>query len=202
MNRNTLRRLNAILVTAAVWTAGMFLGGTAQADPTVEDIAPPLPVVVATPSGFQPKFPWPYDKTQGSVTPADINAEREMCQWFNAQYDTLMTQIDNFSTELARRNGDYNYGATSAIADSLTQNISQAVDFLTPRAQALTISTDHMGDLYFPLFQGESFYRIWEQLSNVRDGIRGRQPAWFYGPSYQVASRWGSKIKHSAICRQ
>jgi len=48
-------------------------------------------------------FPYPYDQTRGSVTDAEISAEREMCQWFNAQYDTLMTQIDRFQRDCGRR---------------------------------------------------------------------------------------------------
>jgi len=62
-----------------------LLGARASADPA-EPPPPPLPVVAPTPSSnWQPKFPSPYDETRKNVTQADINAEREMCQWFNAQ---------------------------------------------------------------------------------------------------------------------
>jgi len=175
--------------------------GPANADPSAEDIAPPLPVIVPTPSNWQPQFPFPYDQTRGSVTGAEINAEREMCQWYNAQYDTLLTQIDDLDVNLVRRNGDYNVAGNQQLAHAVSANIDRSVDFLAPRAQTLTVKPDSTGAMYFPLYQGESFYRLWQQLSNVSAGIKGRQPSWFYGPSLQHARRWGSKITHSHVCR-
>ena len=190
-----------IAMLAMLAAASLMMSGPADAGPTVDEIAPPLPVFVPTPSNWQPKFPWPYDQTRGKVTDADINAEREMCQWYNAQYDTLMNQIDEFDLNLSRNNGDYNVGGNQQLADAVAANIDQSVGFLSPRAQALTVLSESAGDLYFPLYQGESFYRLWQQLSNVSAGIRGHQPAWFYGPSLTHAQRWGSKIVHSHVCR-
>ena len=177
------------------------LMGSAAADPAVDEIAPPLPAIVPTASSWQPKFPFPFDQTRNSVTEADVNAEREMCQWYNAQYDSLMTQIDDFGANLAKNNGDYNVGNNQQLAGAVTANIDQSVSFLAPRVQALTITQDFADDWYFPLYQGESFYRLWQQLSNVSAGISGRQPGWFYGPSLQHALRWGSKINRSHVCR-
>ena len=190
------------LASAAILTGAAFGAmGTAAAQPTVDEIAPPLPIVVPTASSWQPQFPFPFDQTRNSVTEAEINAEREMCQWYNAQYDTLMTQIDDFGANLAKNNGDYNVANNQQLADAVTANVDQSVNFLAPRVQALTIMHDFAGDLYFALYQGESFYRLWQQLSNVSAGIRGRQPGWFYGPSLQHALRWGSKINRSHVCR-
>jgi hypothetical protein len=179
----------------------LVLIGPASAGPTVDELAPSLPVIVPTPSDFAPQFPFPFDQTRRSVTGADINAEREMCQWFNAQYETLMTQIDGFNNNLIRDNGDYHAGANQQLADAVTANIDQSEDFLAPRAQALTQSQDFAGDNYFPLYQGESFYLLWQHLSNVSAGIKGHQPAWFVGPSVQRAMRWGTEIKRSHVCR-
>lgn len=175
-------------------------GQVVSAEPMVDEVAPPLPVVVPAPSSWKPKFPYPYDASRDQVTGADIDAQREMCQWFSAQYDTLITQIDRFNTNLTRSNGDYNVANNQAIADAVTANIDQSEGFLAPRAQALTITRDYLGDEYFPLYQGESFYRLWQHLSNVSAGIHGRQPAWFVGPSLQRAKRWGSRIDHSHVC--
>jgi hypothetical protein len=172
----------------------------ASAEPTVDEIAPPLPVVVPTPSSWQPKFPYPYDQTRGEVTEADITAEREMCQWYNAQYDVLITQIERFNDNLIRSNGDYSVAGNQQIADAVTANLDQSLSYLTPRAQALTIKLDYLGDQYFPVYQGETFYWLWQQLSNVSAGIHGRQPAWFVGPSLQRAKRWGSRIHRTHVC--
>jgi hypothetical protein len=174
--------------------------GVAGAEPLVDEVAPPLPVIVATPSNWQPKFPYPYDASRAQVTDADINAEREMCQWYTAQYDTLVSQVERFDDNLAKSNGDYGVANNQALADAVTANIDQSMGYLAPRAQALTLTHDYLGDEYFPLYQGESFYRLWQHLSNVSAGIRGRQPAWFVGPSLQRAKRWGSRIHRSDVC--
>lgn len=197
--RRQARGLLAI-VTVAVSVSFVFIA-PAGADPTVEEIAPPLPVIVPTASDWQPKYPFPYDQTKDEVTDADINALREMCQWYIAQYETLMTQIDNFNNILIRSNGDYGVAGNQQLADAVTANIDQSVAFLTPRAQSLTHSRDHAGNEYFPLYQGESFHLLWQHLSNVSAGISGRQPAWFVGPSVQRVLRWGSRINRSHVCR-
>jgi hypothetical protein len=198
-----MRRYAGIFVAtiAIVSSAMVVLTGPASAGPTVDEIAPPLPVIVPTPSDFAPQFPFPFDQSRGSVTDADITAEREMCQWYNAQYETLMAQIDGFDNNLIRDNGDYNAGVNQQLADAVTANIDQSEAFLAPRAQALTQSQDFAGDNYFPLYQGQSFYLLWQLLSNVSAGIKGHQPAWFVGPSVQRAMRWGSEINRSHVCR-
>ncbi|MGE2713040.1 hypothetical protein ACQI4L_03170 [Mycolicibacterium litorale] len=189
-------------LTSTLAAAGLLLAGgaPAAAQPLVEEIAPPLPVVVPGPSDWQPKFPYPYDASRHQVTDADITAQREMCQWFTAQYDPLITQIERFNTNLIRNNGDYNVANNNAIADAVAANIDQSVHFLAPRTLSLTLTRDYLGDEYFPLYQGESFYRLWQHLSNLSAGIRGRQPAWFVGPSLQRAMRWGGRIDHSRVC--
>lgn len=195
------RARNALLNCVAV-VATVVLGvASAHADPDVDDVAPALPMFTPTPNNWQPKFPFPFQYSRDKVTDAEINAEREMCQWYNAQYDTLITQIDNFDVDIAQANGDYRADSNPELTAAMAANIDRAVDFLAPRAQLMTVSQDNEGDLYFPLYQGESFYRLWQQLSNVSAGIKGHQPTWFYGPSLQHARRWGSKIVHSGVCK-
>jgi hypothetical protein len=188
-------------IVATLSSAVVVLIGPADADPSADEIAPPLPVFVPTPSNFTPQFPFPFDQTRGSVTDADIDAEREMCQWYNAQYTALVAQIDRFNAKLIRDNGDYAVGDNQQAADAVVANIDQTEVFLAPRAQALTQSQDFAGDQYFPLYQGKSFYLLWQLLSNVSAGIHGHQPAWFVGPAYQRAMRWGSEINRSHVCR-
>jgi hypothetical protein len=196
------RRSGIFLVIVAALGSAMFvLIGPASAGPTIDEIAPPLPMITPTPTDWVPKFPFPYDQTRGSVTDAEITAEREMCQWFNAQYDTLMTQIDRFNVTVVADNGDYNVGGNQQLADAVTANVDQSVDFLTPRAQAMSTTQDFAGDTYFPLYQGESFYQLWQYLINVSNGIKAHQPVWFYGPSVQRALKWGSRINRSHVCR-
>lgn len=180
--------------------------------PSDSDLIRPLPVVAPTPSDWQPQFPFPYNQTRTTVTDADINAEREMCQWYNAQYDILKRQIDRLQFNRITPNGpgpinfsgsdwDYSFGPIQQQVDIVTANIDQSVAFLAPRAQALTQSRDHSGDNYFPLYQGESFFHLWQYLAAVNDGIKAHQPDWFTGPAVQRTKRWGSKINRSHVCR-
>ena len=196
------RRSGKFLVIVAALGSAMFvLIGPASAGPTIDEIAPPLPLITPTPTDWVPKFPFPYDQTRGSVTDAEITAERDMCQWFNAQYDTLRHQIEGLNDALIRTNGHWDADGAQAQADIVTANIDQSEGFLAPRAQALTQSYDNAGDMYFPLYQGDSFYGLWQQMSNVNNGIRAHQPTWFTGPSFQRMLHWGSKINRSHVCR-
>lgn len=174
-------------------------GGHANADPA-DPPPPPLPAFTPTSSSWSPKFPFPYDATRKNVTDADITAEREMCQWFNAQYATLRRQMEEFGFDLLHANNDWTVPGIQPHADAVAANIEQSVAFLAPRAEALTQSQDFAGDNYFPLYQGESFYRVWQHLSNTGVGIRARNTAWIYGPSQQREEHWGSRIERSHVC--
>jgi len=196
----TKRRTTVVLSCLATLAAICVAPGTrASADPS--DPPPPLlPQFVPTASSFTPQFPYPYDETRKNVTPADINAEREMCQWFNAQYHDLRRQLDQFGFNLLQANNDWTVGTIQAQADNVATNVEQAVAFLAPRAQALTQSQDFANDNYFPIYQGESFYRLWQHLSNTGVGIRARNTAWIYGPSQQREEHWGTRIERSHVC--
>ncbi len=196
------RVLCAGLISALILVGNAAVGTfAASAQPTVDEIAPPLPPVDLEGNNWVPRFPYPFDQTRAGVTESDIVAEREMCQWYNQQYETLMTQIDRFNVNLIRSNGDYNSANNQQLADAVTHNIDQSTAFLTPRAMALTQARDYVGDLYFPMYQAQSFHLLWQHLSNVGAGIRGRQPAWFVGPSVQRVLHWGSRINRSGVCR-
>lgn len=197
-----------MITILAIAAAATFLSGPAAADPSGDygpapryDQPQPLPIVTPVPTDWQPMYPFPFDQLRRYVTDVDITAEREMCQWFTAQYDALRYQIEGLNDSLIRNNGNYDGPGVQQQADIVNANIDQSVQFLAPRAQALTQSYDNAGDLYYPIYQGESFYGLWQQMSNVSAGIRGRQPTWFTGPSFQRMLHWGSKINRSHVCR-
>lgn len=160
----------------------------------------PLPVVVPVANGWQPQFPFPFDQLRHNVTEADITAEREMCQWFNAQYYELKDQIERLNNSVIRHNGNFDAPEIQQRSAVVNANIDQSLAFLAPRAQALTQSHDHAGNMYFPIYQGDAFYGLWQQLSNVSNGLKARQPTWFTGPSFLHSQRWGSKINRSHVC--
>jgi hypothetical protein len=171
--------------------------------PSDSELIRPLPVITPTASDWQPKFPFPYDQIRNRVTGADVVAMGEMCQWYNAQYPTLKAQIDRLQFNRIGPDGkDFDYGRSNLQqqVDIVTGNILQAVAFLAPRVQSLTQDQNYFGDNFFAVYEGEAFYKLWEQLSNVHNGIVAHQPAWFTGPSVEKAKRWGSDIHRSHVC--
>lgn len=171
--------------------------------PSDSQLIYPLPAIVPKSTSWKPKFPFPYDQTSNHVTDRDIQAEGEMCQWYNAQYNVLNDQIGRVEFNRIGPDGtDWNYGVDGIQhqVDTVTANLDRSIDFLAPRAQALTQAQDLAGDNYFPLYQGEAFYGLWQQLSNVRDGIKAHQADWFTGPSYVRMKRLASEINRSHVC--
>jgi hypothetical protein len=207
IRRLRLRVVAVVGCAALAFCAALLAVTTARAEPLEPydpvahyDQPQRLAVIAPVPSNWQPQTPFPYDELQRYVTAADITAEREMCQWYNAQYEDLKRQIEGLNAAVVRNNGDFDAGGVPQQTDIVTANIDQSLDFLAPRAQALTQSYDHAGDMYFPIYQGDSFYGLWQQMSNVGNGVRARQPTWFTGPSYQRMMHWGSKIHRSHLC--
>jgi hypothetical protein len=171
--------------------------------PSDSDLLWVLPDFAPTPSDWRPKFPFPYDQTRNRVTEADIIAMGEMCQWFNVQYATLRDQIDRIQFNRYAPDGkdfDYSRDDVQQQVDIVTGNIDRSLAFLDPRVHALTQPQNTFGDNYFPVYQGEQFFKLFEQLFNVNNGIKAHQPAWFTGPSVQKAKRHGSDIYRSHVC--
>nr|WP_246398529.1 hypothetical protein [Mycobacterium vicinigordonae] len=184
---------------AFLYSALATLSGRAYASPT-DPPDPPLPEVIVHASGWQPKFPFPYSANRNDVTDADITAEREMCQWFTAEYRELVRQIDRFGYNLLEASNDWTVGQIQAQADAVAANIDQSEAFLAPRAQALTRTTDFANDEHFSIYEGEAFYRLWQHLSNVGVGIKARNTSWVNGPSVERVKHWGSQIHRSHVC--
>jgi hypothetical protein len=175
-----------------------MLAARAYADPA-DPPDPPLPAF-ANSSNWTPKYPHPFDESRKNVTNADITAEREMCQWFNAQYNELTSQLDRFGYNLLDANNDWTVGQIQAQGDAVSSHVDQTEAFLAPRAQALTEGQDFANDLTFNIYQGESFYRLWQDLSNVGTGIKSHSTAWVNGPAVQRVKHWGSRIHRSHVC--
>ena len=204
----------AAVTFSAVFGVSMFGGATAAADPASDGVFDPvngpiaqfenprpLPAVTPTPDDWEPMWPFPFDQTRNQVTEVEINAEREMCQWYNAQYNIIRRQIAGLNNAIVRNNGNFDGPGVPERTAIVVGNLDQSLQFLTPRVLTLTQSHNHAGDMYFPLYQGDSFYGLWQQMSNVVNGIKARQPTWFTGPSYHRMQHWGSKINRSHVCR-
>ena len=156
-----IRRLGILASCSAVAAAAVITVSTgAEADSATP--APPLPLFTPTPTDRGPNFAFPHNLHQNQVTDADITAEREMCEWFNAQFDVLMDQINTFNGNLAANHDDYS--ASEQQADAVTANIDQSERFLDPRARTFTLQSncrvfiaDDDCEQYYPLFEANDF---------------------------------------------
>jgi hypothetical protein len=203
-SRSRLTRAFGILAscTALVAAAIVTMTAGAEADPNVP--APPLPVFTPTPTDWGPNFAFPHNIHQNQVTDADITAEREMCEWFNAQFDALMDQINGFNGNLSTNHDDYAAPGIQQQADAVTANIDQSEDYLAPRAQSLTRREDCSGDdgctTYYPIFEGKDFVRVWQQQSNISTSIKNHNPSGINNISIGLTNLYANGIRGSGVC--
>ncbi|MGI9124607.1 MAG: hypothetical protein ACR2JM_07630, partial [Mycobacterium sp.] len=153
-SRSALNRVGAVLTCAAV--ASAVLPATAGADGAAS-----LPVFVPHPSAWAPNYTvFPYNLWQNRVTPEMVNAERDACQWFNAQYDTLNAQAWGFQYFLDGEHDTYAAPGAQAAADAVRANLDQSAAFLDPRVHTLYITNYPDQSQYSPLYNGDSFYHL------------------------------------------
>jgi hypothetical protein len=174
----------------------------AAADPNAP--APPLPVFTPTPTDWAPNFAFPHNLHENRVTAADITSEREMCEWFNAQFDTLMAQINTFNANLAAAHDDYAAPGIQQQADAVTANIDQSEDYLAPRARSFTRVEDCDADNdcsnYIPIYEGDDFRRVWQQQSNISTSIKSHNPSGITAISIGLTNLYANGIRGSGVC--
>ncbi|MGE2688972.1 hypothetical protein [Mycolicibacterium pulveris] len=185
------------------WVAMVVAGLLLVAAPPsqAEPAAPTLPVFTPYPSDWQPDYSvFPYNLWQIRVTPEQITAQRDSCQWFNAQYDQLMGQVYGFKLFLAEQ-GDYwtRPGVTEA-GDVVAANLDQSAAFLEPRAHTLFIINYPDQSEYSPLFHGDSIYRLWYQFTQISDKIKKRMPSGQINANIATANVYGTVIRDSGVC--
>ncbi len=192
----TRRRFGVGLISVAMALTGSGLG-SAHAD----DATPSLPVFIPHPSDWQPNFTvFPFDWWQNRVTPEQITAQREACQWFNAQYDVLMNQIIGFQRYLHDRHDVWSTPGVQAAADVIIANIDQSAAFLDPRAHTLYIVNWPDQDEYSPLYNGDSIFHMWFQLTQISDKMKNRLPSGVINANIATINVYGNVIRDSGVC--
>ncbi len=179
--------------------AGLLLVTAApgQAEPAT----PTLPVFTPYPSDWQPDYrPFPYNLWQIRVTPQQITAQRESCQWINAQYGDLMNQVYGFQHFLADRGDNWSRPGVTEAGDIVAANLDQSAAFLDPRAHTLFIVNYPDQSEYSPLFHGDSIYRLWYQFTQISDKITKRMPSGQINANIATANVYGRVIRDSAVC--
>lgn len=176
-----------------------FVGFTAVAH--ADDAVPSLPVFVPHPSDWTPNYTvYPYNLWQNRVTPEQVVAERDACQWFNAQYDVLRDGVVGFQNYLADRHDDWSAPGVAAIAGVVKANLDQSAAFLEPRARTLFIVNYPDRSEYSPLYNGDSIHYLWFQLNQISDKIGHRVPSGQINANVATMNVYGSVIRDSGVC--
>ncbi|GAT04053.1 hypothetical protein [Mycolicibacterium fortuitum] len=186
---------------AAVAGAFLVLASAVPATAEPNGTAPTLPAFAPHPSDWAPNYTvFPYNLWQVRVTPEQIDAQRESCQWFNAQYGTLMSQIVGFQNFLGAQHDYWTAPGVQAAGDAVRANVDQSASFLDPRAHTLYITNYPDQSQYSPLYNGDSIYHLWYQLTQISDKIAKQQPSGVINANIATANVYGNVIRDSGVC--
>lgn len=192
------RRLSRLGIGVLSAVALFSMSPVAHAD---EPAAASLPVFTPHPSDWQPDYTvFPYNLWQNRVTPEQVIAQRDSCQWFNAQYETLMSQVFGFQKYLGDRHDEWTAPGVQPAADIIRANLDQSAAFLDPRAHTLYIVNYPDQDEYSPLFHGDSIYFLWYQLTQISDKMGKQVPSGQINANVATANVYGNVIRDSGVC--
>ncbi|MFN8072687.1 MAG: hypothetical protein U0R66_12895 [Mycobacterium sp.] len=154
---------------------------------------------VAPGPGWAPDYTtFPYNLWQNRVTPEMVTAEGEACHWFNTQYDGLSAQIFGFQNAL-RDTYDV-WPNVQADGDAVRANVDRAAGFLDPRVHILYITNYPDQSQYSPLYNGDSFYHLWYQLTSISDKLARRMPSGVINANTATMRVYGDTIRNSGVC--
>lgn len=184
-------------VAALLGAISMILAPIAHADnPT-----PSLPVFAPHASDWQPNSSvYPYNLWQSRVTPEQVTAMRDSCQWFNAQYDTLMSQVFGFQKFLGDRHDVWTAPGVQSAADTIIANLDQSAAFLDPRAHTLFVVNYPDQSEYSPVYNGDSMFHLWYQLTQISDNMKQQLPSGQLNAHVATANVYGATIRDSQVC--
>lgn len=160
-----------------------------------------LPVFVPHPSDWAPDTSvYPYNLWQGRTNDEQVTALRDSCQWFNAQYDTLMSSVYGFQNYLRDHHDVWAASGSETVGTVVTANLDQSAAFLDPRVHALYITNYPDQSQYSPLYNGDSFYHLWFQFTQISDKIKQQLPSGVINANIATANVYGNTIRDSGIC--
>ena len=82
----------------------------------------------------------------------------------------------------------------------LKANLDQSAAFLDPRVHTLYITNYPDQSEYSPLYNGDSFYRLWFQLTQISDKIARRLPSGVINANTATMRVYGDVIRNSGVC--
>ncbi|WP_395308300.1 hypothetical protein V4U86_23620 [Mycobacterium sp. AMU20-3851] len=195
-----MRLHSMFAAAAAAVTTALALAAAPGAQ---AETAPTLPVFVPYPSAWSPDYSlFPYNLWQIRVTPEQVTAQRDACQWFNAQYGDLTAQVHGFKNFLDEVGDNWSAPGVQQSADVVTANLNQSAAFLDPRVHTLYITNYPDQSQYSPLYNGDSFYHLWYQYTQISDKIRQQLPSGQIHANVVTADVYGNVIRDSGICER
>ena len=183
--------------------AALFLTAAAIATPIAhaDNPTPSLPQFVPHDSDWQPNtVVYPYNLWQNRVTSEQVAAMRESCQWFNAQYDPLISQVFGFQRFLGDRHDVWTAPGVQSAAQTIEANLDQSAAFLDPRGHALFIVNYPDQSEYSPVYNGDSMFHLWYQLTQISDNMKRQLPSGQINAHIATASVYGATIRDSQVC--
>lgn len=166
-----------------------------------DDTAATLPVFIPYPTDWAPDYTvFPNSLWQNRVTPEQVAAQRDSCQWFNAQYATLRDQIYGFQGFLGDRHDVWTAPGVQGLANVVRANVDQSAAFLDPRAHTLYIVNYPDQSEYSPLYNGDSIYHLWYQLTQISDKMVKRLPSGLINANIATMNVYGNVIRDSGVC--
>jgi len=186
-----------------VWVGLVAVLLTAIATPIAhaDNPTPSLPQFIPHDSDWQPNtVVYPYNLWQNRVSPEQVTAMRESCQWFNAQYDPLISQVFGFQHFLGDRHDVWTAPGVQQAANTIEANLDQSAAFLDPRAHTLFIVNYPDQSEYSPVYNGDSIFHLWYQLTQISDSMKQQLPSGQLNAHIATANVYGSTIRDSGVC--
>lgn len=183
-------------------TNGVRRAATAMAC-VVAALAAPLTAVAhaddAAGPGWSPNYTvFPYNLWQNRVTPEMVTAEREACHWFNTQYDGLSQQVFGFKQAL---HDSYDvWDQVQGTGDAVRADLERSAAFLDPRVHTLYVTNYPDQSQYSPLYNGDSFYHLWFQLTQIGDKMARQMPSGVINANTATMNVYGTVIRDSGVC--
>jgi len=149
--------------------------------------------------GWAPNYSvFPYNLWQNRVTPEMVTAEGEACHWFNTGYDALSGQV--FGFQQALRDGYDVWAPLQGAGDAVRANLDQSAAFLDPRVHILYVTNYPDQSQYSPLYNGDSFYHLWYQLTQISDKMAQQMPSGVINANTATMRVYGDVIRNSGVC--
>lgn len=143
---------------------------------------------------------FPYNLWQSRVTPEQVAALHDSCQWFNIRYGSLHDAVYGFQHFLGDHRDDWAVSGVANRAASVRADLDQSAAFLEPRARTLFIVNYPDQSEYSPLYNGDSFHHLWFQLTQISDKIVRRLPSGQINANVATMNVYGTVIGDSGVC--